>query len=73
MRDENIRRLNQAAVRCSITLAVMFTVSARTCTVCGRKAHLAAGGDGASGEAIQGVLKAAKHCLFCGGRWSGVA
>ncbi|ORY70654.1 putative zinc-finger of transcription factor IIIC complex-domain-containing protein [Leucosporidium creatinivorum] len=70
--------------RCSITLAVVASVQVRTCTACERKALIKlvaepasspskqqgqGGGAQASVEVINGILKTATCCLYCGGRW----
>ncbi|BGP01126.1 hypothetical protein RTBOTA2_004531 [Rhodotorula toruloides] len=56
--------------RCSITLALVSTVSVRTCTSCDRKALLpgAVAGVVKDGK-VDELLERATCCLYCGGRW----
>ncbi|GAA5999779.1 uncharacterized protein JCM10292_003741 [Rhodotorula paludigena] len=61
--------------RCSITLALVSTVSVRTCSTCSRKALLPdsvtspAGAKLPADGAVGQLLRAATCCAFCGGRW----
>ncbi|GAA5849089.1 hypothetical protein JCM8547_006439 [Rhodosporidiobolus lusitaniae] len=62
--------------RCSLTLALVSSVTVRTCTACERKALIklpsSAGGGGeggGGGGVLDGVLTAVTCCVYCGGRW----
>ncbi|GEM08877.1 hypothetical protein Rt10032_c06g2894 [Rhodotorula toruloides] len=56
--------------RCSITLALVSTVSVRTCTSCDRKALLPGAVVGVFKDGkIDELLRKATCCLYCGGRW----
>ena len=62
-----------AIVRCSVTLNVLSTAKARTCLVCGRKSEVPDAAVESADEtqaAARFLLLVAKHCLFCGGRWT---
>lgn len=65
--------LTRLTVRCSVTLAVLSTSAARTCLVCSRKTRVPGSSEFQVDEAetaSQLLLRVARCCLFCGGRWT---